>query len=474
MRHFTLILTTAVVAALMAAGCQEKPDGGDGSVSLHSDAEIALPAAEADTVISFTATADWTAAVEDGEWLSVSPASGKAGEISATLSATANNEADARTATVRITCGTDEATVTVTQEGAAGEEPEEPEEPEQPTGKMPKSISMVLDEIGTIYHHDYTFGYDEEGRVVSMLFKTDNENFGWPENDYKFEYGQNTVDINIEFRSDELSGLSIAEWTLDSEGRVIKESMTQSFEGETSGPYVTNLIYNSDGYLEKTESEDTYPWYLTWKNGDIFSIEADRNAPGEEMENFPVFLTEEENTGYFDYNWLWSEMYMINPYGYGAQQGLMDMAGRRGTHLTKPTFQMTESSWSPDGTDQSWFERDENGYDPYDKEYFTENEIGTTLEHLFSTAECSFDDIVCSFDYDEEGDLLKVVSEMPVTWIQYIETYKVIPHNPGSPDDVIDGENIYYRENVQIIEEKAVATGKTTQDKQTMTITFTY
>ena len=88
MRHFTLILTTAVVAALMAAGCQEKPDGGDGSVSLHSDAEIALPAAEADTVISFTATADWTAAVEDGEWLSVSPASGKAGEISATLSAT--------------------------------------------------------------------------------------------------------------------------------------------------------------------------------------------------------------------------------------------------------------------------------------------------------------------------------------------------------------------------------------------------
>ena len=119
MRHFTLILTTAAVAALMAAGCQEKPEGGDGSVSLHSDAEIALPAAKMDTVISFTATADWTAAVEDGEWLSVSPASGEAGEISATLSAAANGEADARTAIVRISCGTDEATVTVTQEGAA-------------------------------------------------------------------------------------------------------------------------------------------------------------------------------------------------------------------------------------------------------------------------------------------------------------------------------------------------------------------
>ena len=166
MRHFTLILTTAAVAALMAAGCQEKPEGGDGSVSLHSEAEMTLPAAETDTVISFTATADWTAAVEDGEWLSVSPASGEAGEISATLSAAANSEADARTATVRITCGTDEATVTVTQEGAAGEEPEEPEEPEQPTGKMPRSISMVLDEDGYIYHTDYTFEYDEKGTVT--------------------------------------------------------------------------------------------------------------------------------------------------------------------------------------------------------------------------------------------------------------------------------------------------------------------
>ncbi|HIR63212.1 MAG TPA: hypothetical protein IAC94_06800, partial [Candidatus Coprenecus avistercoris] len=216
MRHFTLILTTAAVAALMAAGCQEKPEGGDGSVSLHSEAEMTLPAAETDSVISFTATADWTATVEGGDWLSVSPASGEAGEISATLSASANSDADARTATVRITCGADEATVTVTQEGAAGEEPEEPEEPEQPTGKMPRSISMVLDEDGYLYHHDYTFGYDEVGRVVSMLFKTDNGNFGWPENDYKFEYGQNSVNINIEFRSDELSGLSVVEWTLDS------------------------------------------------------------------------------------------------------------------------------------------------------------------------------------------------------------------------------------------------------------------
>ncbi len=466
MRHFTLILTTAAVAALMAAGCQEKPDGGKGSVSLHSDAEIALPAAEADTVISFTASAEWTAAVEGGNWLSVSSASGEAGEIAATLSASANNEAEARTATVRITCGTDETTVTVTQNAA------DEEEPERPTGKMPNSISMVLDEDGYLYHHDYTFGYDEEGKVVSMLFKTDNGNFGWPENDYKFEYGQNSVNINIEFRSDELSGLSVVEWTLDSEGKVINESMTQSFDGETCGPYNMGLAYNSDGYLEKIEPEDSYPWYLTWKDGDIFSIEADRNNPGEEMEKFPVFLTEEENTGYFDYNWLWSGMSYITPYGYGMPQGLMDMTGRRGTHLTKPTFQMTESRWSPE--DQSGWIRNDDGNDPFDREYYTETEVESGVVYLFSAAYCVFDDITCRFEYDDEGDLMSVVSEMPVTWTQYSQTYTVEPYDIDHPDGVIDGENIYYRENVSISYGELIPTGKTTQGKQTLTVTITY
>lgn len=472
MRHFNLILTSAAVAALMAAGCHEKPEGGNGSVSLHSEAEMTLPAAETDSVISFTATADWTATVEGGDWLSVSPASGEAGEISATLSASANSDADARTATVRITCGADEATVTVTQEGAAGEEPEEPEEPEQPTGKMPRSISMVLDEDGYIYHHDYTFEYNEEGRVVSMLFKTDNGNFGWPENDYKFEYGQNSVNINIEFRSDELSGLSVVEWTLDSEGKVINESMTQSFDGETYGPYNMGLAYNSDGYLEKIEPENSYPWYLTWKDGDIFSIEADRNNPGEDMEKFPVFLTEEENTGYFDYNWLWSGMSYITPYGYGMPQGLMDMAGRRGTHLTRPTFQMTESRWSPE--DQSGWIRNDDGNDPFDREYYTETEVESGVVYLFSAAYCVFNDITCRFEYDDDGDLMSVVSEMPVTWTQYSQTYTVEPYDINHPDGVIDGENIYYRENISISYGELTPTGKTTQGKQILTVTVTY
>ena len=130
MKHFTLTLTLTAAAALMAVGCQEKPE--NGSVSLHSDAQMTLPAAATDTTISFTATADWTASVEGGEWLTVNPSAGEAGEISAELSASANSETASRTATVRISCGTDQVSVTVAQEGAAGDEPSEPEEPEEP------------------------------------------------------------------------------------------------------------------------------------------------------------------------------------------------------------------------------------------------------------------------------------------------------------------------------------------------------
>ena len=306
-----------------------------------------------------------------------------------------------------------------------------------------------------------------------MLFKTDYDGYDIPEYDYTFEYGENSVAVNLKAVGGEFTVYGNIDCTMDDDGRILKQSMTQNVEGEDPyGPYVMVLSYNNDGYLEKIESDNSYPWYLTWKDGDIFSVKADRNAPGEEMENFPVFLTEEDNAGYFDYNWIWSEMYNINPFGHGNIHGLLDMTGRRSTHLTKPTVMMYESRWSPE--DQSGVIRSENENDSFDREYYTETEVETGVVYLFSAAYCVFDDVTCRFEYDDEGDLTSVVSEMPVTWTQYSETYKVNPHDPDHPDDVIDGENIYYRENVSVSHGEPVPTGKTTQGKQTLTITITY
>ena len=51
MKLFTPILSTVAAVLLMAVGCQEKPE--DGSVSLHSDAQMTLPAAAAIAAASY-------------------------------------------------------------------------------------------------------------------------------------------------------------------------------------------------------------------------------------------------------------------------------------------------------------------------------------------------------------------------------------------------------------------------------------
>lgn len=71
-----------------------------------------------DEVVSFSASADWTAEVvndrADG-WLSVSPTSGKAGDASITISANNNDSTDERSASVRIKAGSIQKMINVSQ-----------------------------------------------------------------------------------------------------------------------------------------------------------------------------------------------------------------------------------------------------------------------------------------------------------------------------------------------------------------------
>jgi len=87
MRDFFKVCVGAV--ALIVAACStEQPDGmdieipGDASVS-----ELRIDVAGGEAVISFEATAEWTAEVIIGSWFSVSPASGSAGHGSVTVKA---------------------------------------------------------------------------------------------------------------------------------------------------------------------------------------------------------------------------------------------------------------------------------------------------------------------------------------------------------------------------------------------------
>lgn len=68
--------------------------------------------------IRFTATASWTASVGNSRadsWISVSPASGEAGEGSVTVTVASNEGTDERSASVFLVCGEEQETVVVTQ-----------------------------------------------------------------------------------------------------------------------------------------------------------------------------------------------------------------------------------------------------------------------------------------------------------------------------------------------------------------------
>ena len=116
----------ALTAALAFTGCKKDDDvSRPGNLTIEQT-EYTLDADEERTAtVAFIAAADWTLSVvyDDAEsaadWLSVTPASGTAGEQTVELSATRNFRASARTAYADIACGKQSVRLTVTQAAAS-------------------------------------------------------------------------------------------------------------------------------------------------------------------------------------------------------------------------------------------------------------------------------------------------------------------------------------------------------------------
>ena len=429
MRHFTLILTVAAAAALMAAGCQEKPE--NGSVSLRSDAQMTLPAAETDTTISFTATAEWTAAVEGGDWLSVSPASGEAGEIAATLSASANNKTEARTATVRISCGTDETTVTVTQNAASEENPDEPEEPEGPTGKKPKSMLLEFFHDGSFdYSFSWAFGYDEQGRLSSLQYSDD---YPYTET-YYFEYSQGEV-----FMTD------MGKFTVDDEG---KATVLDNMYGT-----IWNITYDQEGYLKDVNSgKFTY----TWENGDLSLMTYD------DQKYSPV-VTEYENTGYLDFNLFLSYLNQNEGVTMGFTS-LLGLAGNRSTHIFLPSTGLYDGDRTVGDEDYESFMA---------KSEFTEEETQRTWSWTYIQYSSSIDDLTGDIEFDADGDMIRTRSSVPMTVTKYSRSATVKIKNPDN--FYLNGdEKYYYRDDLEITLSEPVPAGEPRETEQSLTVTVSY
>ena len=127
MKNLKSFYLLALAAALAFAGCK-KDDGGNplpGTLNIEKT-EYALDAVENRTAtVAFTAAAGWTLSVvyDDAEsaadWLTVTPASGTAGEQTVELSATRNYRTSDRTAYADLVCGEQSVRLTVTQAAAS-------------------------------------------------------------------------------------------------------------------------------------------------------------------------------------------------------------------------------------------------------------------------------------------------------------------------------------------------------------------
>ena len=430
MKHFTLTLTAAAATALMAVGCQEKPE--NGSVSLHSDAQMTLPAAATDTTISFTATADWTASVEGGEWLTVSPSAGEAGEISAELSASANSETASRTATVHISCGTDQVSVTVAQDGTAGDEPsepEEPEEPEQPTGKMPRSILLEQLYDGAPYDEGspasctWTFEYDDQGRMSSLHYADE------------FPYPQS---FNFEYRDGEVIMSDMGRFIVNEEGKAT------AFETDGMRWDVT---YDQDGYLKDVNSgKFTY----TWENGDLSLMTYD------DQKYSPV-ITEYENTGYLDFNLFLSYLNQNEGVTVGFTS-LLGLTGNRSAHIFLPSTGLYDGDRTVGDEDYKSF---------MNKNEFSEEETQRTWSWTYVQYTCSIDDLTGDIEFDADGDMM---SRIPMTATTYSQSATVKIKNPAPNGE----EKSYYRDDLEITFSEPVSVGEPRNTEQTLTVTVTY
>ena len=115
-----------LLAILALTGCKKDDDASRPGNLTIEQTEYTLDADEERTAtVAFIAAADWTLSVvyDDAEsaadWLSVTPASGTAGEQTVELSATRNFRASARTAYADIACGKQSVRLTVTQTAAS-------------------------------------------------------------------------------------------------------------------------------------------------------------------------------------------------------------------------------------------------------------------------------------------------------------------------------------------------------------------
>ena len=276
LKTFAVVAIVALAATFTA--CDKGGDDGDKQIVLPDKTEGTQQAfADDETTggFTFTAKAAWTATVTETtasrasnvSWLRLfyggeEKYSGGAGTFTLVIEIDENYTGATRTATITITSGTDNITVTVTQDDKTGEgEVHEP----------PRVITAIT-ETGTI--NSGMYGAGNPYRPLAFEFKYYAANYRLkelhikdPQNEYgNYVYTYDYSTLN-EIRVSDNYGERYT-GTLNNMGYV------SSIAPQSSPAAPVTLTYDANGYI-KTVNDGTDSYTYIWQNGNIVGVEGE-------------------------------------------------------------------------------------------------------------------------------------------------------------------------------------------------------
>lgn len=438
MRNPIPFLLTAA-ALVLATGCDDTPQS---SITVEGGNEMTLAATQTSAEVRFTSPALWTATLmPETDWLTISAASGSAGDASITLQAQANTAADARTTTlVLLPSGGETTQVLITQLGTAGTD--STDTPVFVPETAIRQVTILDPDDGT--EANFAFEYDGEGRVVRMQGSDQYEGETHTYL-YTMAYEGSTVTVDGD------DGVHIV-GTLDAQGRATRVAYTETLSpdgGGSGSPVRTDitLTYDAEGRLtQEVGEEDGYNEYTydyTWTGGDLTRVHLD-------YYDADYAYSTHANTGNIDLNWL-----LTAGYGSGgiAPFGIFNLLGTRSTHLVVPDY-WADMAATPD---QMLLVCEDDLNKPVTKTgvYYEDGE--TTTEYRFE---------------GPEGSLSFISRETPVEAVHYRQTGTITDHDPEAYEIREDGKKYYYDLTIDWGEREITSRDHAWNNRQEVTVGY--
>lgn len=297
MKNLKSFYLLALAAALAFAGCK-KDDGGNplpGTLTIEKT-EYALDAVENRTAtVAFTAAAGWTLSVvyDDAEsaadWLTVTPASGTAGEQTVELSATRNYRTSARTAYADLACGEQSVRLTVTQAAASDDtdfttlfDPDFAKEL-QKQGIIADAENITpedMEKIATMTELDVSGTYENPGTLTSLqgieYFESLTVLSCYNNPLTKLDVSQNPALTTLDCEYDQLTELDVSQNTALTELRCSENHLTKLDVSQNTALTVLDCRWNQ--LTELDLSQNTELTELSCDNNQLTELDVSANT----------------------------------------------------------------------------------------------------------------------------------------------------------------------------------------------------